>query len=109
WVTADLAAGLDDRGRFRCSSLSSTLDEPLFATASTVTRWLLLEQPGPWGRTVPVGSRLPSGVAVELRRQARARDVRVILIRRAGRSAPQRRHCYLARTDLAKPTLRHTV
>lgn len=108
-MRAEPATGLDDRGRFRCSSLSLALDEPQFATASTVTRWLLVEQPGPWGRNVPGDSRLPGPVAAELRRRTRELDVRLILIRRAGRSAPRQRHCYLARTDLAQPTLQHRI
>lgn len=58
----------------------------MFGTASTVRSWLLLEHPGPWGVVALRDARLPHGVGEELRRRSRAAGVRVLLIRRPGRS-----------------------
>src|SRR3954447_3082271 len=52
---ADLAAE-PAAGPFRCSTASASRAEAMFATASRVDRWLLVEQPGPWGpESVPAG------------------------------------------------------
>jgi hypothetical protein len=52
-----------------------------------VRSWLLVEHPGPWGRYALPDSRLPDGLGDELRLRAEASRVRVLLIRRPGRSA----------------------
>jgi hypothetical protein len=54
------------------------------ATASTATRWLLIEQPGPWGRDALAQSRFSAEVAPLLARRSRAEGVRLLLIRRPG-------------------------
>lgn len=74
-------------GGFRCSQESAARDEPMFGTASTVRSWLLIEHPGPWGRSALPDSRLPEGLGDELRMRGAASGVRVLLIRRPGRSA----------------------
>lgn len=74
-------------GEFRCSEESETHDEPMLGTASTVPSWLLIEHPGPWGRYALPDSRMPEGLGDELRHRADAARVRVLLIRRPGRSA----------------------
>jgi hypothetical protein len=56
-------------------------------TASTVRSWLLLEDPGPWGRDALRDARLPERVGLELQRRCRAGDVRPLLIRRASSNA----------------------
>lgn len=43
----------------RCSDLSREAGEPLFATATTATRWLLVEVPGTWPRDVSAEDALP--------------------------------------------------
>src|SRR6476661_5598016 len=43
-----LAAAVADRS-FRCSHASEAEGEPLRGTASTITDWLLVEHPSPWG------------------------------------------------------------
>lgn len=80
--------------RFSCSVLSRLLGEPCYGTASQVRRWLLVEQPGPWGANAVMQSRLAPEVAVGLRALARAASARLLLIRRHGRSAPTRRTCF---------------
>lgn len=82
-----------------CTAVSRALGEPLFATASRVRAWLLIEQPGPWGREALFESRLDPTVARALHRRARAAGMRAVLIRRPGRTVPGRRHVFLARTD----------
>lgn len=67
----------------RCSHQSEARDESLAGTASTVRSWLLLEHPGPWGRTAPADARMPEGVGTELARRSRAAGVRPLLIRRS--------------------------
>ena len=81
-----------------CSSVSRALGEPLFATASRVRAWVLIEQPGPWGREALLESRLDPAVGRALHERAHAAGVRVLLIRRPGRPAPGRRHVFLAHT-----------
>lgn len=90
---------------FRCSDASEARDEPLFATASVVPRWLLIEQPGSWGDNALTDSRLPEIAGRELRARAAAAGVRMILIRRGRRFASGQRHCYFARTTQTAPYL----
>lgn len=83
----------------RCSTRSLERAEPVLGTASTVRRWLLLEQPGPWDRTALASRRLPTGLGAELARRANRDRIRIVLIRRHGRSvtdAPPA--CFVART-----------
>ena len=84
---------------FRCSDASLDRDEPLFATASFVRRWLLVEQPGAWGSNALLESRMPTRIATELRSRARALGVRIVLIRRGARLSTGRRQCYFLRTQ----------
>lgn len=65
---------------FRCSAEALTRAEPLFATASLVSAWLLIEQPGAWGPDALTESRFPAEIGQELQR--RASGVRILLIRR---------------------------
>jgi (2Fe-2S) ferredoxin len=71
-----------------CATLSRALGEPLYGTASVVRGWLLLEQPGPWGREAVTQSRLEPTLAAELERAAEAAHLRLLLIRRPGRGGP---------------------
>jgi hypothetical protein len=84
---------------FRCALSAREHHEPLFATASRVRRWILLEEPGPWGVDALAESRLPAGLARALRERARRLDVRLLLIRRHGRSAPAGRTAFVAVTS----------
>ena len=84
---------------FRCADAAEQRDEPLYGTASFVRRWLLLEQPGSWGRDALTQSRLRESLAQELRARAGAAGVRIILIRRGVRLSSDRRQCYFVRTD----------
>lgn len=71
---------------FRCAGASVLRDEPIAGTASTVRAFLLLEHPGPWGVDALRDARLPEGVGDRLRRAAAEAKVRVLLVRRPGRT-----------------------
>lgn len=80
--------------RFSCALASRAAGEPCYGTASQARRWLLVEQPGPWGADAVRQSRLAPEVAVRLRAVARAARARLLLIRRYGRPPPARRTCF---------------
>jgi hypothetical protein len=86
----------------RCSVLSAELGEPLAATAPVARSWLVLEQPGPWGRVALTQSHLDATLGAELEERAAGTGVRILLIRRPGRHADLRvdreRRLYFAHT-----------
>jgi hypothetical protein len=88
-----------------CATLSRALTEPLCGTASVVRGWVLLEQPGPWGREAVTESRLEPALAAALDRAAEAAHLRLLLIRRPGRPADRGtgrpRACFVAHTSQA--------
>lgn len=69
---------------FTCSLASAADDEPILGTAPPDTRWLFVEEPGPWGAQPLVDNRLPETVKTLL---ASVDDAAVHLIRHHGRSA----------------------
>ena len=69
---------------FRCSVQALERGDSMIATASLANRWLLIEQPGPWGRDALTQSRFDPEVAPLLARRSRAENVRLMLIRRPG-------------------------
>jgi Sucrase/ferredoxin-like len=83
-----------------CATLSRALGEPLLGTASRVRGWVLLEQPGPWGREAVLESRLDRDLAVALERRAHQVHARLLLIRRPGRGDGGRGRCFVAHTGL---------
>jgi hypothetical protein len=82
-----------------CATLSRALGEPLHGTASRVRGWVLLEQPGPWGREAVTESRLDRDLGLALDRAATAAHLRLLLIRRPGRGASQPHTCFVAHTS----------
>jgi hypothetical protein len=82
-----------------CATLSRALSEPLHGTASVVLGWVLLEQPGPWGREAVLESRLEPALARALDRAAAAAHLRLLLIRRPGRGAGRPSTCFVAHTS----------
>jgi hypothetical protein len=76
--------------------------ESLHATASLVRRWVLVEQPGAWGRDAPLESRLPHDVASGLRDRARRHGFRLLLLRRpASFPAGGEPRCFIAHSARA--------
>ncbi|MBI2710745.1 MAG: sucrase ferredoxin [Actinobacteria bacterium] len=88
-----------ERGRAGCAAESRARSEDLLGTASRVRRWLLVEQPGPWGRDALTGSRLDEVIARTVASHARRSGVRVLLIRRPGWRQAAPRRVFTARTD----------
>jgi len=74
----------DTRLDFRCATESLARDEPQIGTASRVQRWMVVEQPGAWGRDALGDSHLPADVSAPLVAHARSHRVRVLLARRPG-------------------------
>lgn len=72
---------LDDR---RCSVRALARGDSPVASAAPAQRWLLIEQPGPWGRDALLESRFDAEVAPLLARRSRAENVRLLLVRRPG-------------------------
>src|SRR5262245_65786029 len=70
-----------------CSSLSLALGEPLAATASQASAWLLVEQPGGWGRKALVESQLDRDLGADLERRAKELGIKALLVKRPGRDA----------------------
>jgi hypothetical protein len=68
----------------RCSVRALARGDSPVATASPAQRWLLIEQPGPWGRDALAESRFDQAVGPELARRSRAEGVRLLLVRRPG-------------------------
>lgn len=69
----------------RCAPAAAARDDQILGTAAPVTRWLLIEQPGPWGCNALTGSRLDAGVTSELSRRCAEAGIRIMVIRRPGR------------------------
>lgn len=76
---------------FRCAAASLAREDDLAGTASTVRSFLLLEHPGSWGSDALRDARLPEGLGAHLARGGRAAGVRVLLVRRPGRTTGERR------------------
>jgi hypothetical protein len=69
---------------FRCSVQALARGDSPVATAPPAQRWLLVEQPGPWGRDAVLESHFDREVAPRLVARARHENVRLLLIRRPG-------------------------
>jgi hypothetical protein len=69
----------------RCSFAAEHRGDPLTGTAAPAMGFLLIEQPGPWGRFALTESRLDPTVGRAVSTRAVARGLRVLLIRRPGR------------------------
>lgn len=84
----------------------------MWATASRVRGWLLIEQPGAWGKDALTESGLPPEVGRELARRAAPAHVRILLIRRPQRSrrpSPDRRECFASFTARPSPWLERAL
>ena len=81
-----------------CSAISLAWGEPLFATASIVRNWLLVEHPGAWGPVALRDSGLPAHLAAGLSALNDEQGIRVLLVRRPVRPDDSSRHCFVAHT-----------
>lgn len=71
-----------------CAQESRARGESPLGTASRARRWILLEQPGAWGRDALGESDLAPRVAERLRTWSRELPARVLLLRRPGGRRP---------------------
>ena len=70
----------------RCSVLSAQRGETMIGTAFVQRGVLLVEQPGPWGHAGLAASHFDPQVAAALQRRADDEDLRLLAIRRPGRT-----------------------
>ena len=80
----EVSESVPQAGPFTCSVLSA--DEPLPGTAAQVAGWVCVEYPGAWGRDVLDGTALGPELAAALTDRADAAGVRIMFIRRPGRT-----------------------
>ena len=69
--------------------------ESLAGTASLVKRWLLLEDPGPWGYDALTQNRVPKDLLAQLTEWASSVSARVVLIRRGPRKKGAARRIFV--------------
>ena len=84
-----------------CSTICRDLKEPLAGTATVASGWLVVEQPGPWGRKAPIQSHLDPEFGAMIDAAAKKVDVRFGLIRSPGKhadSVPRAHQVYVAST-----------
>ncbi|MET7641906.1 sucrase ferredoxin [Streptomyces sp. NPDC005438] len=95
-----------------CAAASRRDQEPLAGTAATADTWLLVEQPGPWGRDALTQSHLDPDLGTELQRLTEGTGIRLALIRRYGPHADHhdgaRRRLFLAHTHPGRSWVRTT-
>ncbi|HVL26654.1 MAG TPA: sucrase ferredoxin [Acidimicrobiales bacterium] len=91
----------------RCADVSLERDEPAWATASVVRGWVLVEQPGAWGRDALFESRLPPAVAEFLVEEGRPHRVRTVLLRQPDRPRTGRRRSFVASSGRPRPWMEH--
>ena len=66
--------------------MSLASGEPLQGTAPHASAWLLVEQPGAWGRKALTESALDPELGAELERHAKAAGAKALLVKRPGRT-----------------------
>lgn len=76
--------------RERCAAASERRGDHLFATAAPAERFVLVEQPGAWGRNALRESRLSTSVLAGLVARCHAANARLLLVRRAHRPTAPR-------------------
>lgn len=92
-----------------CASLARTLDEPLPGTAPLATGWVLVEDPGPWGRDALTQGTLPPIAATHLQAAIDDLPVRYQAIRRPDRPRAEDRTVFLVHAGATPWTRRLTV
>lgn len=81
---------------YRCAVASLRRHEPLFATASRVDRWLLVEHGSAWSAETVPRFKLDGAVVDTLERLARRAQARLLLVRRPGRASNTGRRLFFA-------------
>jgi len=83
--SGDGLATLPELPSVRCADAARLRGEPIAASAVRYHRFLLLEVPGPWGRSALEDKHMDAAVAGQLTRATAATSTHVLLIRRPGR------------------------
>ncbi|WP_235564927.1 sucrase ferredoxin [Modestobacter sp. Leaf380] len=83
-VAADRSTPVGRLDEGRCSVRALAAGDSPMATAPPARRWLLVEQPGPWGRDALLQSRFDAAVAPLLAARARDAGLRIQMVRRPG-------------------------
>ena len=99
---------------FACSSTSRSAGEPLAGSAPTARSWIVIEEPGPWGRDALRDSGVPVQVAEWLDRVCAAFGTKAIVARHDTRRrlTDESRNVWLAVSDPQAPggpQMRHTM
>jgi hypothetical protein len=76
--------------RERCAAASEQRGDHLYATAAPAERFVLVEQPGAWGRNALRESRLSTSMLAGLVARCHAANARLLLVRRAHRPSEAR-------------------
>jgi hypothetical protein len=84
----------------RCSAAALERGDQLAGTATMVRSFLLVEAPVPWGEVALRDSRLPDDAKAWLRETAATTRVRVLLIRRPGRTTAGSTRVFAVRTGV---------
>ena len=94
-----------------CAEAARERDEPVSATASQVSAWLLVEVNGPWGRDAIVHSELGPHAPLVWRRAMKGQGIRLIAIRRdvARHEELDRDGFVLVHVDAPRPGVRDAV
>lgn len=72
--------------REACSARSASVGESLIATAPIAACWIIIEQPGPWGRQALLDSRLGDGPGPLIAERSRGTGTTVVLARHPSRT-----------------------
>ena len=75
----------------RCAPAAERRGDHLFATAAPAERFVLVEEPGAWGRNALRESRLGANVLAGLLARCHSANARLLLVRRAHRPTESRR------------------
>lgn len=86
-----------------CAAASLASGEPLHGTAPCASAWLLVEQPGAWGRKALTESALDPELGAELERRGKATGAKVLLVKRPGRTTSGRRRAFVCSPAPAGP------
>jgi hypothetical protein len=70
----------------RCADASFNAGERLFATATTASRWLLVEVPGGWPRDVSAPDTLPADIGGPVAEWLETPGSRMLFVRRPGKT-----------------------
>lgn len=94
-----------------CASAALEVGEPLAGTAPVATCWVLIEQPGPWGKQALVDSHLDPVLGQILKDRTEGTGVSVLLVRHPDRleraTGSDSRNVWIVHTSPGATRMRH--